>query len=230
MADPLDAGVGAQQPTVSHSHESGMAQCGWFIRPAKASGDELQQGFRKQLKVRWIQVTSAWSWLSRRRLSQTKVSWMSQTKSGARKSDLTPGWWKRVAWMSWGDSSTSTCTRWLTSERPPVKYCARSGWTGRRVAGEKQNRCEAVCDKVPGAPVRWHARHCSTQGHTVEFGDGQIQGAARGGCHFSVLSGANGVRRRTREIKTNSGSWSGRYLVSGLRTGRGRTTMLGQTR
>ena len=30
MADPLDAGVGAQQPTMSLSHESDMAQGGWF--------------------------------------------------------------------------------------------------------------------------------------------------------------------------------------------------------
>ena len=30
VADPLDAGVGDQQPAVSLSYESGMAQGGWF--------------------------------------------------------------------------------------------------------------------------------------------------------------------------------------------------------
>ena len=41
MADPLDVGVGAQQPTMSLSYESGIAQRGWFhfvdglLRPSR---------------------------------------------------------------------------------------------------------------------------------------------------------------------------------------------------
>ena len=102
------------------------------------------------------------------------------------------------------------------------------GGQAERQCGEKQDRCEAVCDKVPGALVRWYTRRYCTQGHAVEPGDGHRQGAARGRCHFGVLPGASGDRpiraadrpegtRQALEVE------AGRCPVSESRAGRGRT-------
>ena len=53
----------------------------------------------------------------------------------------------------------------------------------------------------------------STQGHTVEPGDGQSQGAAYGGCHFGVLPNPvvinQNVRRQT-GLRIASRSWQDR--------------------